>query len=84
MMYPFKYTDFWILGATWIFGVGIVVVQNSNNEVKAYMKPIPDSQCYNVYDSEEMQDATYVALYGSSISLKAAKELGVYWNEIKM
>jgi len=39
-MYPFKYKDIWILGATWINHVGVVVVRNSYE--KGYEKGYND------------------------------------------
>jgi len=83
-MYPFKHKDIWILGATWINRVGVVVVRNSYGEVRAYMRSIPEYGCYKFGENEELQDAIYIALHGSSISLKAAKELGVYWDETQV
>ena len=80
-MYPFKLNNVIVLGAVWIGDAGIVVVKNDVGEYKAYMKAIRDYRLYGDEKPTEKHDASYIARYGSSISLKAAKELGVYWNE---
>ena len=80
--YPHEYVkDRFILGVTWIGGCGVVVVKNEIGSIRAYMKAIPEGIIRPMDENPELSDAIHVANYGNSITLKAAEELGVFYDE---